>query len=221
MTRSVLPVERPRAGLERSRLLRASRRPSWLRRCRPRYGPAEIQAQQARRATRGPAWCPADRTVPRRSARDRDRRGVSGRDRAALDAAARGDQIVEASLTEPRGMMRFSRPTGLVKAIMPIVPDFLRLYPRVRLRLIATDRPVDLIGDRIDVALRVRVKIDSEASLTLQTLGRSRRFWLRARRSRTSSTTSQPSRPSRRLRRAMRVWSSAGRFEVRTDGQKR
>jgi len=72
--------------------------------------------------------------------------------------------------------VRFSCPTGLVEAIMPIVPDFLRLYPRVRLQLIATDRPVDLIGDRIDVALRVRVKIDSEASLTLRTLGRSRRI---------------------------------------------
>jgi DNA-binding transcriptional LysR family regulator len=96
--------------------------------------------------------------------------------RAALDAAARAEQIVEASLTEPRGTVRFSCPTGLVEAIMPIVPDFLRLYPRVRLQLIATDRPVDLIGDRIDVALRVRVKIDSEASLTLRTLGRSRRI---------------------------------------------
>ena len=66
--------------------------------------------------------------------------------------------------------------TGLVEMITPIVPDFLRLYPRMRLQLIATDRPVDLIGDRIDIALRVRVKIASDASLTMRTLGRSRRI---------------------------------------------
>ena len=144
--------------------------------------------------------------------------------RAALDAAARAALIVEASLSEPRGTVRFSCPTGLVEMITPIVPDFLRLYPRVRLQLIATDRPVDLIGDRIDVALRVRVKIDSDASLTMRTLGRSRRI-LVASPAFVNVLENYGHRSARDppddCDRAMRARTSAGRFEVRTDGPRR
>ncbi|WP_327195787.1 LysR substrate-binding domain-containing protein [Novosphingobium capsulatum] len=46
-------------------------------------------------------------------------------------------------------------------------------YPRVRLQLIATDHPVDLIAERIDLALRVRVALTSDAALTMRSLGTS------------------------------------------------
>ena len=42
---------------------------------------------------------------------------------------------------------------------------------RCRLQLVATDRPVDLIEERIDVALRVRRDLTSDASLTMRSLG--------------------------------------------------
>ena len=61
---------------------------------------------------------------------------------------------------------------------MPGLPDFLRLYPRVSVQIIAVDRPVDLIAERIDVALRVRVKLDSDAALTMRTLAKSQRILL-------------------------------------------
>lgn len=96
----------------------------------------------------------------------------------ALDAAQRADAIVSASLKEPRGLVRFACPTGLVELVSPLVPSFLKLYPRARLQLIAVDRAVDLVAERVDVALRVRVKLDSDAALTLRTLGRSRRVLL-------------------------------------------
>jgi DNA-binding transcriptional LysR family regulator len=41
---------------------------------------------------------------------------------------------------------------------------------------LATNRRVDLIEERIDVALRVRATLDSDATLTLRTLGKSRRI---------------------------------------------
>jgi DNA-binding transcriptional LysR family regulator len=44
--------------------------------------------------------------------------------------------------------------------------------------MVAVDRPVDLIAERIDAALRVRVKLDSDAALTMRTLARSRRILL-------------------------------------------
>ncbi|HEY4368920.1 MAG TPA: LysR family transcriptional regulator [Steroidobacteraceae bacterium] len=97
---------------------------------------------------------------------------------AAVNAAERAEAIVAASLTEPSGVVRFSCPTGLIEIVSPMLPDFLTLYPRVRIQIVATDRPVDLIAERIDVALRVRVKLDSDAALTMRTLAHSRRILL-------------------------------------------
>ena len=54
--------------------------------------------------------------------------------------------------------------------------SFLARYPKVRLQLIATDRPVDLIEERIDLALRVRITLDSDAALTMRSLGVSTRI---------------------------------------------
>jgi DNA-binding transcriptional LysR family regulator len=94
----------------------------------------------------------------------------------ALNAAERAEAIVVASLTEPRGVVRFSCPTGLVEIISRALPDFLKLYPRGRVQIVAVDRPVDLIKERIDVALRVRLKLDTDVSLTMRTLAQSRRI---------------------------------------------
>jgi DNA-binding transcriptional LysR family regulator len=96
--------------------------------------------------------------------------------RTAISAAERAEAIVAAAQKEPRGIVRFSCPTGLTEVIAPMLPDFLTLYPRVRVQLIAVDRPVDLIAERIDVALRVRLTLDSDAALTMRTLARSRRI---------------------------------------------
>jgi len=96
----------------------------------------------------------------------------------ALGAAERAEAIAQASLKEPRGLVRFSCPTGLVEIVSPMLNDFLVLYPRVRVQLVAVDRALDLVSERIDVALRVRVKLDSSAALTMRTLAHSRRILL-------------------------------------------
>jgi DNA-binding transcriptional LysR family regulator len=38
-------------------------------------------------------------------------------------------------------------------------------YPRVRLQILSTNQPVDLIEQKIDVAMRLRTSLDSDASL--------------------------------------------------------
>jgi DNA-binding transcriptional LysR family regulator len=96
----------------------------------------------------------------------------------ALTAAERAEAIVAASLTEPRGAVRFSCPTGLVEIVSRALPDFLKLYPRCRIQIFAVDRQVDLITERIDVALRVRLKLDTDATLTMRTVAYSRRILL-------------------------------------------
>ncbi|WP_298400297.1 LysR family transcriptional regulator [Sphingobium sp.] len=94
----------------------------------------------------------------------------------AVAAAERAEALVEASLTEPRGTVRMSCPTGLVAIVADMLPDFLALYPRAHVQLIAIDRPVDVIAERVDVALRVRTRLDSDAALTMRTLAHSRRI---------------------------------------------
>jgi DNA-binding transcriptional LysR family regulator len=82
--------------------------------------------------------------------------------------------------SEPHGLVRFSCPTGLVGSIIRFLPEILRRHPRVRLQLVATDRRIDLINERIDVALRVRATLDTDAELSLRVLRKSRRFLVAA-----------------------------------------
>ncbi|GGF45140.1 LysR family transcriptional regulator [Azorhizobium oxalatiphilum] len=96
--------------------------------------------------------------------------------RAMLEEAEQAEALVAQALSEPAGLVRFSSPTGLVEVLSPGLPVFLARHPKVRLQVIAADRPVDLIAERIDVALRVRVDLATDASLTMRTLGRSRRI---------------------------------------------
>lgn len=96
--------------------------------------------------------------------------------RAALAEVERAERAVAAAQAEPRGIVRFACPTGLVELVSQAMPDFLVRFPRVNVRIIATDRPVDLIAERIDVAMRVRVALESDAALTMRTLARSRRI---------------------------------------------
>ncbi len=88
----------------------------------------------------------------------------------------RARAITSEALAEPTGQVRFSCPNGLVEPLSASLPSFLKRYPKVGLQIVATDRGVDLIRERIDVALRVRTAIDSDASLTMRTLTRSRRI---------------------------------------------
>jgi DNA-binding transcriptional LysR family regulator len=90
--------------------------------------------------------------------------------------AEQAEALVKQARSEPHGLIRFSCPTGMIELISSLVGDFLQQYPKVRLQLLATDRPVDLIGERIDLALRVRVALTSDAELTMRSLGSSTRI---------------------------------------------
>lgn len=96
--------------------------------------------------------------------------------RAMLLEAERAEAAIAESRAEPHGRVRFSCPTGMVEVVSGIVSAFLHRYPRVKLQLIALDRPVDLIGERIDVALRIRTSLTSDAELIMRSLGHSRRI---------------------------------------------
>lgn len=94
--------------------------------------------------------------------------------RAMMREAERAEALVAEAQAEPHGHIRMSCPPNLTRSISPIVRAFLARYPKVQLQLVVTNRAVDLIEERIDLALRVRRELTSDASLTMRTLGRSR-----------------------------------------------
>jgi DNA-binding transcriptional LysR family regulator len=96
--------------------------------------------------------------------------------RAMLAEAEQAEALVMQAQAEPHGRIRFSCPTGMIEPVSGIVASFLASYPKVRLQLVATDRAVDLIEERIDLALRVRSSLTSDAALTMRSLGTSTRI---------------------------------------------
>lgn len=77
--------------------------------------------------------------------------------RAAEAAAALTQQVQ----TEPRGELRFSCPYAISQGTMSrLLPAFMLRYPAVKVHMLATNRPVNLVEERIDVALRVRNEIE-------------------------------------------------------------
>lgn len=96
--------------------------------------------------------------------------------RAILAEAEQAEALVLEAQAEPHGRIRFSCPTGMIEPIAGLISTFLARYPKVRLQLVATDRAVDLIEERIDLALRVRAALTSDAALTMRSLGRSTRI---------------------------------------------
>jgi DNA-binding transcriptional LysR family regulator len=96
--------------------------------------------------------------------------------RAILAEAEQAEALVAQAQAEPGGRVRFSCPTGMVTLIGGLISSFLIRFPKVRLQLVATDRAVDLIEERIDLALRVRSSLASDAGLTMRSLGVSTRI---------------------------------------------
>ncbi len=94
--------------------------------------------------------------------------------RAIMLEAERAEALVAEAQAEPHGRIRLSCPRNLLKVVSAITRDFLARFPKVRIQLVVTDRAVDLIEERVDVALRVRHELTGDASLTMRSLGRSR-----------------------------------------------
>lgn len=96
--------------------------------------------------------------------------------RAMLAEAEQAEALVMQAQAEPHGRIRFSCPTGMIAPVSDLVTVFIGRFPKIRLQLVATDRAVDLIEERIDLALRVRVDLTTDAELTVRSLGKSLRI---------------------------------------------
>lgn len=93
----------------------------------------------------------------------------------AVIAEAQAAEDAVAQLTsEPRGLVRMSCPVSITQNVMTgILPGFAEKYPQIKLLLLSTNRRIDLINENVDVAVRVRFKLDTDADLVVRTFGHS------------------------------------------------
>lgn len=80
------------------------------------------------------------------------------------------DRAVSTLQETPRGLLRVTAPVN-VEFLGPIVGDFLKRYPEIRIELLCTGRAVDLVEEGFDVAIRAGALPDS--TLIARTLGSS------------------------------------------------
>jgi DNA-binding transcriptional LysR family regulator len=73
---------------------------------------------------------------------------------------AEAERAVGSLQDVPRGLLRVTTPLNFT-FLGPVLTDFARRYPEVVLETIATDRVVDLIEERFDVAIRAGRLVDS------------------------------------------------------------
>jgi DNA-binding transcriptional LysR family regulator len=93
--------------------------------------------------------------------------------RAALAEAEAIEDVASRLKAEPQGLVRISCPQGADRLLAAELPAFLARHPRLRVQVIVSNRRVDLIEEAVDVAIRVREKLDTDADLQVKIVGRS------------------------------------------------
>ena len=95
--------------------------------------------------------------------------------RAVLEEAQAAQDAVDELRAEPRGVVRLSCPVSLTQTVLAyVLPDFLARYPKMQVRVLSSNRRVDVIGEGYDLAIRVRTRLDDDGNLVIRTFGQSR-----------------------------------------------
>lgn len=82
--------------------------------------------------------------------------------RRILEEVERAERQAAGEYQEPKGELVLSAPTMFGRLhVLPIVARFLARYPQIRVRLLLSDRNADLVGDHIDLAVRIGPLPDS------------------------------------------------------------
>ena len=91
--------------------------------------------------------------------------------KAMLVEAEGAEEVIERSRTEPCGVVRMACPVALLETrVAAMLADFMQTYPRVEVHLDATDRPVDVVAEGLDLAVRVRPPPIADSDLVMRTL---------------------------------------------------
>ncbi len=125
---------------------------------------ARLGVRLADRSTRHFALTEAGRRLAERA-----RRALADLDEALAEAAGEAREV--------RGRLRVAAPLVFGRGhVAPVVALFLDAHPAMLVDLVLSDRPMDLLEDGIDIAIRIGAQRDSQ--LTQRRLGSVRRLLL-------------------------------------------
>jgi DNA-binding transcriptional LysR family regulator len=93
-----------------------------------------------------------------------------------VDAAEAVDEVTLRMKSEPQGLVRIGCPLGVQRALAPKLPELFAKYPRLRAQFLITNRPINLIEEQVDVAIRIRENLDTDNEMQLRKIGISRRI---------------------------------------------
>lgn len=95
--------------------------------------------------------------------------------KAALVEAAAAEEAIQHNRSAPRGVVRMSCPVALLDTLVgPMLTEFLQRHPLIELHLDATNRAVDVVGEGLDIAIRVRPPPLQDSNLVLKELASER-----------------------------------------------
>ncbi|SFB38340.1 DNA-binding transcriptional regulator, LysR family [Collimonas sp. OK607] len=95
----------------------------------------------------------------------------------AVEGAQAAYDSMNSLRTEPAGIVRMSCPVVLAQNYLaPILPGYMASHPKVTVFIEATDRAVNLIEERFDMALVAAPEVDMYSDLVAQELGSARRI---------------------------------------------
>jgi DNA-binding transcriptional LysR family regulator len=91
---------------------------------------------------------------------------------ALIAEAEAAKDAINRTLSSPRGLVRVSCPTGLLQGgVADVLVQYLATHPEVQVALEATNRPVDVVDEGVDIAIRVRPPPFDESDLVMRSFG--------------------------------------------------
>lgn len=86
--------------------------------------------------------------------------------RKVLESLDEAEAVVANFSHTPRGVIRVTAPLGIGRQIIaPLVPEFTEAYPETTVQMRLSDRTVDMMGERLDVAFFLGIPKESELTL--------------------------------------------------------
>ena len=85
---------------------------------------------------------------------------VLERCRQLLDAAGELQQVVSHPQQPPKGLLRITCSTAFGPQLIQAVAEYVRRYPAVTIDFVMLDRTVNLVEERIDLAIRMTQRLD-------------------------------------------------------------
>lgn len=93
---------------------------------------------------------------------------VYGHARALISEADAIDEAAQRLKIEPQGLVRVSCPVEIDRLIGMRLPEFLKQHPKLSLQMLVSNRRVDIVEEGVDIAIRVRERLDTDADLQIR-----------------------------------------------------